>query len=260
LLCSALVVLCDKVSPFGCCYGTQIALYNQNQLNASAPSIYPPCLLRYISQKCPAVDASVVCGSGARANVSTITGIVNIKPTTSVAHSTTLPNMYDTLSVLTLQGVLTAALTTLLPSYNLPLFGLNYTRPLQVEITNYTYYNATGQVSSTDGLLLTPPDADFLAADRGKFTFVFVLANVDSATAVVIQHIINSAAFSKIVQAAGPYVSAIASSSMTPGTYLAEPYPTYPDEESESDSSASVGAWLVVAMCGFLLIVLALIR
>ena len=210
-----------------------------------------------MSQKCTTVNASVVCGSGARANVSTITGVVNIKTSTTYPN---LPNMYDTLSVLTLQGLLTAALTTLLPSYNLPLFGLNYTRPLQVEIVDYTYFNATGQVSSTNGVPLTPPDADYLAADRGVFTFVFVLANVDSAAAAVIQSIINSNAFSGIVQNKGSYFSAAASSSTHPGTYLAEPYPTDPEDEVESSSSAGVGAWTVVGVCGFLLIVLALIR
>lgn len=252
-----LPVLCDKISPFECCYGTQIALYNQNQLNASAPSIFPACLLRYMSQKCPAVSAASVCGSGGRANISTITGVASIK--TSAAY-TTLPNMYDTLSVLTLQGVLTAALTTVLPSYNLPLYGLNYTRPLQVEIIDYTYSNATGQVSSTDGAPLVPADADFLAADRGVFTFLFVLENVDSATAVIIQHAINSLLFSAVVQKAGPYSSASVVSTAVPVSVLADPYPTYPSDDDGFDSSVDVGAWLVIAMCGVLLIILALLR
>lgn len=248
--------MCEKFTPFGCCYGTQIALYNQNQLNASAPSIYPPCLLRYITQQCPTISASELCGSGARANVSTITGTVSIQ--TSAAYPA-LPNMYDTLSVLTLQGQLTAALTTVLPSYNLPLYGLNYTRPLQVEIIDYTYYNASGQTSSTDGIPQSTADADFLAADRGQFTFLFVLANVEGPAAVTIQQAINSALFSKVVEKAGPYYAASAKSTPAPQSFIADPYPTY-STESASDTSVSAGSWAVLGMCGALLIGLAMLR
>jgi len=151
-------------------------------------------------------DVTKVCGTGALNNMATINGSI----TFNSPLGSRLPNMYSLGDVVTVQGLLTAAVQTLaifiatgsksLPSaadLNTPPtpFGLNYLKPLQVVVYNYTYYNAKRQqLSSYSGLppsaLGEAPDADFEAASTLDLQFVFIMPNLDEQQAMEFRNIL----------------------------------------------------------------------
>lgn len=91
----------------------------------SIGSIFPPCFQRTMVTKCPAISPSVLCQQGANANTTIIEAVVNLS-----FPPPALPDVYNETSSLILQGVLAGALK--------PLGALN------VEITNYAYYDTDG--------------------------------------------------------------------------------------------------------------------
>jgi hypothetical protein len=221
-------------------------MLQQNQFNASKPLIIPPCAQKYIAMQCPAVDVRTLCDKGAQDTVSTISGTITLLASTQTVPPS-LPNMYEVFSTLTLGGYLEAALTVTFDNLGYPSLGLNYLRPLQVEIYNYTYFNGSDVLSSLTGDPLATPDSDYLGATGGTFYFVFVLANVDNTTAAAVQEAVNDPYFSNLVANIGGYASAIALSSDPTLTYEAKPYLTF----NSAPGSVSWGsrAINVVSLC-----------
>lgn len=140
--------VCMKLSTFGCCAATGITMVTQNPVGGLAavaaggkpdPTIFPPCLLKYLNDVCPAVDLQLYCTNGSIANTAVISGVISMPKLTVPVQLKSFPNMYDKASVLTLQGVLTTGLAQV-PGFTQWPFLFNPVLPLTVQIMDYTYY------------------------------------------------------------------------------------------------------------------------
>lgn len=140
--------VCAKLSTFGCCAATGISMAAQNPIGglsavaaggAVDPTIFPPCLLKYLKDACPPVDLQLYCTNGSIANTVIITGVLFMPKQPVPPPLKSFPNMYDKTSVLTLQGVLSAGLASV-PGFTLWPFLFNAKSPLMIQMMDYTYY------------------------------------------------------------------------------------------------------------------------
>lgn len=123
---------------FGNCYGNIVNMISTTQVqsNATALTILPPCLLKFLNTNCN-LDMNNIANAGASANMSVFKGSITIE------GSGCAPNVYDKYILqgntkngfLGLQGAL-----EYLFKDNPFAFGLNCSAPLQTFITNFTYY------------------------------------------------------------------------------------------------------------------------
>ncbi len=116
---------------------------------------------------------TTICNAGLNQNTSFISGSITLNiPPGFTNHS--LPNMYNNASTLYLQGVIATAFTS-----NSGVALNAALNPLNIEISNFVYYNATNQLTPSTGV--APSNyADYFGATYG--VFYFNLVNVYTST------------------------------------------------------------------------------
>jgi len=135
--------VCGKLAPLGCCAATGLTMIQQNPISSigalaaggtANPTIFPPCLYRYLEDACPAVDLTNYCTNGSIASNTVIRGTIF-----SPIPPPNLQNMYNKNGTLQLQGIIMKALVGTNPALaNWPYL---FTSPLQIQIVDYTYYS-----------------------------------------------------------------------------------------------------------------------
>ena len=182
---------CSTISGWGCCYANQINMIAMAQVNETGLEFFPPCLLRYLTLSCPALNPINFCSNGSNTNMSVVaTGTITLK---SIPTVNKLPNVYDITnynvvpsdgqSVLYLQGVIATAFTSA---------GIYTVDPLSVEILSYTYYNSSTmtskhQTSTVSGLPPYPAEADYSTASAGVFSYAVVIPGISPEVAAVLR-------------------------------------------------------------------------
>jgi hypothetical protein len=94
-----------------------------------------------------------------------------------------LPNLYNQNSTLQLQGVLIGALVaTGLTSDQLLVLNLNKYKPLNVEITTFTYYKDDTSLDNPTypGVPPTLDGSEYYEANRVDFTYQFVIMGLNA--------------------------------------------------------------------------------
>jgi len=187
--------VCKTLGANGCCAANQIAMIAQAQTNSSATATYntnmksqavrmmPPCLMHYLtSTACPSVDVGNFCSRGANGNLTTFSGTIQLNDARAAnPKSKPLPNIYVEADVLFLQGVI---------GYGLPGSFSNpktHASALQVEITDYAYFNDT-VANQSPKTQITPPKnnywpagGDYALAKSALYKFRFVVQGLDQA-------------------------------------------------------------------------------
>ena len=247
-------VICPKFQPFGCCWGSQVAMLQQNPTNASSPQMFPPCLLRYMTSQCPGTDIGKLCPYGARANVTTINATLTISNAPGPGSSNRPQvNMYDKNSVLTFQGSIMGVLTSLINATTgiASTTGLDQylTRPFLVTVTGYTY-------TSSNGIVVTPQPipycsvkanctTDYTTANGVSINYQLNLPNIGEKEAALVRAILqNSQTFCLYLRGAYPgnaFATCSSSAPNPPRLFAADPYPVYP---SSNSASSSYDRWL----------------
>ena len=166
----------------GCCFGNQVTIIEQSPPNNYTFTLLPPCVARYLSINCPNVSLSAsYCTTGMNSDTTISQGMItfNKVPVGSAAYKTPpgLPSVYSEQSILVLQGVISTALLSTYNSANYPYKQILL--PLNIEISNYMYYNGTTPLTPSDGIAYTNK-SDYLDANRAVFYFnvVTVYGNV----------------------------------------------------------------------------------
>ena len=201
----------------GCCYANQISIVEQTPTSNTSYVVLPPCVARYLTLQCPVISLSdSFCVNGTNSNTSIVSGYV-----TSAATPITLPDMYVKNSVLNLQGVIAATLAANTGA------GFQVMNALNIEISNYEYYNSTGQmISSAVGL----PDVnltDYTDAVSGKFFFNVVQVYGSVSVGASNEAFINSPYFSGgIATGYGLDSSLVTAAATTNNFYVAERFDT----------------------------------
>lgn len=209
----------------GCCYANQISIVEQTPTSDTSFTILPTCVARYLTVRCPTISLSNnFCVNGTNSNTSIVSGYVTITATSPV-----LPNAYNKNSILNLQGVIAATLSANTGA------GFQVLNALNIEISNYEYYNATNMISSPDAI----PDADFSDysdALSGKFFFNVVQVYTDPSVAAANEAFINTPYFSGGI-ATGYNLNAadVSAAGTSNNFYVAERFDT-----THSGSSGSV--------------------
>lgn len=135
---------CAALSTWGCCAATGITMAQQNPVGSIAalatggtanPVVFPPCLSRYMTDACPAVDLANYCTNGSIASTTVHKGSFLV----SLSPSTGLQNLYTKTGTLNMMGIIQLALVAVAPS--LRAWPYLFTNPLQVQIVDYTYFS-----------------------------------------------------------------------------------------------------------------------
>ena len=135
---------CAELSTWGCCAATGITMAQQNPVSSIAalasggsadPIVFPPCLYRYITDACPAVDLTNYCTNGSIASTTVNRGTFFA----ALTPSTGLPNAYTKLGTLTISTVIQRVLILMVPSF--AAWPYLFTNPLQIQIVDYTYFS-----------------------------------------------------------------------------------------------------------------------
>ena len=173
--------VCGQFVTYGCCAANIVSLVAQDQTSATDIKIFPPCLLRYINVACPLASLTDFCHNGSVANLTTMVGAISMDKIPPNSLLQPFPNMYDLTSILTLQGLISFGFSGVpgLNAIEQP-YALNPLKPLQVQITDFVYYNASGyQLTPTNGSAYYPPEGDYEAAASGTFYFQLVNQNLN---------------------------------------------------------------------------------
>lgn len=134
--------IAEAIEKVGCCFGNQISMITQNPVSSNAIVVFPPCLLRFLEINYQnTISPSLYCDKYSNGNMTIFEFNLNITSTVT----TTLPpvDVYNTLSILTLNGVILTALENVIGANSLPYETINPKQPLQVQIINYLYYSCT---------------------------------------------------------------------------------------------------------------------
>jgi hypothetical protein len=232
--------------PSGCCYANQFIIAQQTPKGSSPENItiLPPCVQRYNYMQCPQVSLSDnMCTYGANQNVTVIQGFVELKdkPTAGGKLGPGFPDVYDKVSVVNLQGAISTALS-------FAASGVIKLPAINVQITNYSYFNALGNsLTPTSGSGISPDQSDYANAESAQFWFNVVLVYSSVEEAEVNNLFIGSSTFKTIIGIAYGLPAAKVDAYSTTGTpyfFQAEPFDT------THTSSAGVGAPFSLAVTG----------
>lgn len=144
--------LCGGFSTLGCCWANDLTILEQNP---KQPVFIPPCVMDYLSNKCPTLPSSTYfCTTGLISDV----GTINAQITLNLTLPTKLPNLYIKNSDLQFRTILATPLDYL---------------AVNIQIISFRYYDAN------DNLIVTK---DISTAASGIFDFGIVVAYIDNIT------------------------------------------------------------------------------
>lgn len=180
--------LCAQFSKYQCCAANDVTMYQQAQTNASNVAIFPPCLLSYLTNKCPTVNLQDYCQNGSIASTATLTASTTIpRVVNGVGQRFLFPNMYNKTSVNQLQGAISAVFQLVFGGSVEPwIFNAQY--PFQVQILDYVYmYQNNTPITPTNpatgkptGVPYFPPGEDYPQADLIRVTYQVTVQNTAS--------------------------------------------------------------------------------
>ncbi len=132
--------ICSKLSVMGCCAATGLTMIQQNPVagipalaagTTPDPTIFPPCLYRYLSDACATVNLQNYCTNGSIASNTVNRGTVQVP----YLAPNNIPNMYVKLGVLTIQAVIQFSLKDM----GFAVWPYLFSNPLQIQIVDYVY-------------------------------------------------------------------------------------------------------------------------
>lgn len=228
-------VVCDTnyvvaFEPSGCCFANQFMIAQQTPTGNQPENItiLPPCVQRYNYMNCPNVSLSgSMCTHGANQNSTIIQGYIEIKtkPSGLSKLGPYFPDVYDHVSMVNFQGVISTAI-----SKNPAAAGQIILPSINVQITNYSYYNLTGSSLTPDtGSGISPDQSDYKDAKSAKFWFNVAMVYSTESQAAINNAFLGTSEFKQIVGAAyglpSAEIDAYATTSV-PYFYQAEPFNT----------------------------------
>lgn len=140
--------VCAKLAPMQCCAATGITMLAQNPVSSLGaiaaggspdPVIFPPCLLKYMNDACPALDLTNYCTNGSIASTTVFKGTLFIPRLTTPPTASNIPNVYVKTSTLQIQGGIQLALANVFPIVKQ--YPYSFTNALPVQVMDYTYYS-----------------------------------------------------------------------------------------------------------------------
>lgn len=133
-------------SSWGCCYGSIMSLVAQNPSNTSSPTVIPPCLFHYVTSP-PATMAAFAASPFGFCTENSNSNLTAFKVSFQVAGNPTsfaILSVFTKTTVLALQAAFTGALLGVLPTAASYPYYLSSSAPLNVQVIDYAYYDATG--------------------------------------------------------------------------------------------------------------------
>lgn len=224
-----LYVYCNfAFSTYGCCYSNMVIIAEQTVKNPSVITLLPPCVQRYLYLTCPKVSLSTsFCTNGTDSNVTFIQGFLYFTkiPSILAKFGPYLPNAYNQTSITNLQGIISSSLmqNPLVNTIQVMLPAIN------IQITNFSYYNETAGMLTTTTGIASPNEEDYIYATSAKFWFNVVQVYSNSDLANINNQYMNTDSFTKYI--AGAYGLAdtdviTKSENPIPFVYTAEPFNT----------------------------------
>jgi hypothetical protein len=250
--------VCEKFSPYGCCFGNQVAMLQQNQGDDDRlrVKLFPPCLQRYLQYNCPTLSATDFCTKGSLANVTVVNATVTLGSVEDPLGQGELPNVYDMKSLMQFQSVLIQSLKVgCMDTSEYNMLGFDSERPYQVEVLGYEYFGKRGEhISTADGFPFDLSGGDYTDAAIGKYHVAFVVSGVNDYTSRVLLECIRNTSYTESVGLA--YTSQATSISITSNhVYNADPILTYKNSASQKFSIRVVTV-LSMLICSFIVILL----